>query len=90
MMHRAYDKRSDGLLVVDTLGVPSGDMITVSQAALMHQERAAILPTHGLARFSLTRIGSRWLLLMVNVMPISIQIRSTSARRATSSARLGR
>jgi hypothetical protein len=33
--------------------------------------------------FSLTRTGSRWLLLMVNVMPISIQIRSTSARRAT-------
>jgi hypothetical protein len=33
--------------------------------------------------FSLTRTGSRWLLLMVNVMPISIQIRSTSARRST-------
>jgi hypothetical protein len=33
--------------------------------------------------FLLTRTGSRWLLLMVNVMPISIQIRSTSARRAT-------
>jgi hypothetical protein len=33
--------------------------------------------------FSLTRTRSRWLLLMVNVMPISIQIRSTSARRAT-------
>jgi hypothetical protein len=33
--------------------------------------------------FSLTRTGSRWLLLMVNVVPISIQIRSISARRAT-------
>ena len=33
--------------------------------------------------FSLTRTGSRWLLLMVNVVPISIQIQSISARRAT-------
>jgi len=33
--------------------------------------------------FSLTRTGSRWLLLMVNVVPISIQIRSILARRAT-------
>jgi hypothetical protein len=33
--------------------------------------------------FSLTRTGSHWLLLMVNVVPISIQIQSISARRAT-------